>query len=218
MPENRDSDWDWDEFYHHNNDELVGKWGNLVNRVLTFTHKNWDGCVPQPGELRPVDQALLATVSAGFTSIGEQIEAVHLRTALEQAMLLAGEGNKYWDSQAPWSEIKKDKEQAAKTVYTALCVIDSLKILFAPFLPFTSQKLHGLLGYPTSLFGTQNVQTISDSLGEHTGLRYDSAGAVGRWEPSQLPAGRALPLPQPLFIKMDEKIVEEERARIGKTA
>jgi methionyl-tRNA synthetase len=218
MPEGRDSDWDWNEFYHHNNDELVATWGNLANRVLAFTYKNWEGCVPQPGELRPDDQALLATVAAGFTTVGEQLEAVHLRAAVAEAMRLASEVNKYLDMHAPWFEIKRDKEQAAKSVYTALRAIDSLKILFAPFLPHTSQRLHGYLGFTTSLFGKQSTQIVSDSLGEHTTLRYDPDGASGRWVPSQLPGGQVLQPPQPLFRKLEEKIVEEERARLGKPA
>ena len=218
MPEARDSDWDWNEFFHRNNDELVATWGNLANRVLAFTYKNWGGSVPQPGELRPDDQALLAAIEAGFTTAGQHLEAVHLRAALAEAMRLATEVNKYLDTHAPWFEIKQDKEQAAKSVYTALRAIDSLKILFAPFLPFSSQQLHRTLGYSTELFGKQYIQSVTDALGEHTGLRYDPAGASGHWEPSRLAAGQALQPPQPLFRKLEEKIVEEERARLKAAA
>jgi methionyl-tRNA synthetase len=218
MPENRDSDWDWNEFYHRNNDELVATWGNLVNRVLSFTYKNWDGVIPQPGELRPDDLILLANIEAGFTTVGEALEAVHLRAAVAEAMRLASEVNKYLDTHAPWFEIKKDKEQAAKSVYTALRAIDSLKILFAPFLPHTSQRLHCYLGYTNTLFGKQYLQTILDGLGEHMTLRYDPDGASGRWAPSQLCGGQTLQPPQPLFRKLEEKIVAEERASLGKPA
>ncbi len=218
MPENRDSDWDWNEFYHRNNDELVATWGNLANRVLSFTYKNWDGIIPQPGELRPDDLALMANIEAGFTTVGEALEAVHLRAAVAEAMRLASEVNKYLDTHAPWFEIKKDKEQAAKSVYTALRAIDSLKIMFAPFLPHTSQRLHEYLGYTSPLFGKQYLQTIPDGLGEHTALRYDPDGASGKWAPSQLSGGQALQPPQPLFRKLEEKIVAEERASLGKPA
>ncbi len=77
MPESKDTDWDWNGFVHRNNDELVATWGNLANRVLSFAYKNWDGKVPTPGELRPADQEILATIEAGFRNVGEQIEAVH---------------------------------------------------------------------------------------------------------------------------------------------
>ena len=76
MPETRDSDWDWDDFYHRNNDELVATWGNLANRVLSFAYKHWEGVVPDPGELTDIDTDLLSSVEAGFETIGNEIEAV----------------------------------------------------------------------------------------------------------------------------------------------
>ena len=81
MPEAKDTDWDWEDFFHRNNDELVATWGNLANRVLSFAYKHWEGHVPEPGELTPADRELLETVDAGFQSVGEQLEAVHLRAA-----------------------------------------------------------------------------------------------------------------------------------------
>ncbi|HVN55853.1 MAG TPA: methionine--tRNA ligase [Anaerolineaceae bacterium] len=215
MPETRDSDWDWEEFYHRNNDELVATWGNLANRVLSFADKHWNGAVPHPGPLGPEDQAILTTVEAGFQSVAAELEAVHLRAAVQEAMRLATEVNKYLDQTAPWFQIKTDRAAAARSIYSALRAIDSLKILFAPFLPFTSERLHAYLGYTTPLFGEQGVETWQDDLGEHAVLRYHPEKASGRWEPSQLEPGQPLQQPQPLFRKLDPSIVDEERARLG---
>jgi methionyl-tRNA synthetase len=216
MPETRDTDWDWDDFYHRNNDELVATWGNLANRVLSFAYRNWDGRIPEPGELRPADRELIETIEYGFREVGNQLETVHLRAALAEAMRLAGEVNKYLDVNAPWFEIKSDKAQAAKSVFTAIKAIDSLKILLAPFLPFTSQKLHTILGYDAPLFGEQITEKVQDRLGEHQVLSYQTANASGHWEPSQLQGGEILRPPEPLFKKLDVKIVEEERERLSK--
>lgn len=216
MPESKDTDWDWTGFLRRNNDELVATWGNLANRVLSFAYKHWQGKVPEPGELRPADQELLATVEAGFQSVGEQLEAVHLRAALAEAMRLSAEGNKYLDTAAPWFEIKTDKDAAAKSIYTALRAIDSLKVLFSPFLPFTSERLHTYLGYTQPLFGKQAVETCSDALGDHDVLRYLPDRASGRWAPSQLQPGQTLQQSSPLFRKLEESVVEEERQRLGK--
>ncbi len=215
LPESKDGDWDWAEFLQHNNNELVATWGNLANRVLTFAARHWDGRVPEPGDLRPQDRALIAAVEAGFQAVGRLIEAVKLRAALGEVVALATEANRYLDAQGPWFEIKQDKAQAAKTIYTALQVIDSLKTLFAPFLPFTSQKLHAQLGHAGRLFGAQAVVPLADSLGTHEALTYDPAGAVGRWAPSELAPGQPLGQPAPLFKKLDEAIVEAERAKLG---
>jgi methionyl-tRNA synthetase len=215
MPESKDSDWDWEEFYHRNNDELVATWGNLANRVLSFAFKYWDGKVPEPGELTRMDLDLLRSIEDGFRTVGEELDKVHLRSALSEAMRLASEVNKYLDQTAPWQQVKIDKAAAARSIFTALKAIDSLKILFAPFLPFSSNRLHNFMGYEGSLFGTQSVEKCMDDLAEHTVLRYDHTGAVGRWEPSQLAPGQTLLQPQPLFRKLEPVIIEEERKRMN---
>jgi methionyl-tRNA synthetase len=215
MPETRDTDWDWDEFIARNNNELVANWGNLANRVLSFAYKNWDGVVPTPGESRPEDEQILATIEAGFETVADLIDKVKLRAALTEAMRLATQVNKYLDEMAPWFEIKEDNDAAATTVYTALRAIDSLKIIFAPFLPFTSERLNTYLGYEQPIFGRQVVETEDDDLGEHTVLCYKPEQVAGRWEPSSLQPGRAFQKPKPLFKKLDDSLAEEERSRLG---
>ncbi len=220
MPESKDSDWDWEFFLAHNNNELVANWGNLANRVLSFCYKHWDGKVPDVdvSTLRESDLSLLTAMEAGFASVGDLLEAVKIRAALNEAMRLATEVNKYLDTSAPWKELKVDKEEAGKTVYTALKAIDSLKIIFAPFLPFTSEKLNQIFGYENPLFGEQFVETVEDALGEHTVLRYRGRGGSEThpyWKVSDLKPGAAFNKPEPLFKKLDKEIVEEERARLG---
>ena len=150
--------------------------------------------------------------------MARELEAVHLRAALAECMRLASEVNRYLDQTAPWAAIKTDRQAAARAVYVALRAINSLKILFAPFLPHTSEKLHTFFGGTAPLFGTQSIDTISDELGEHRVLRYHGEGAAGKWEPSQIQPGLALNQPGPLFKKLEPKIIEEERARLGKPA
>jgi methionyl-tRNA synthetase len=224
MPEAKDSDWDWAEFVARNNNELVATWGNLANRVLAFCYKNWDGHVPSfegggTPALRDADLALLATIESGFNTVGAELDAVRLRSALGETMKLATVVNQYLDTNAPWSAIKTDKDGASKTVYTALKAIDSLKVMFAPFLPFTCEKLHGFFNYETPLFGEQYTETVKDSLGEHTVLRYrvverDSISPY--WKPSELQPGKKLNQPGPLFKKLEIQVIDVERERLGK--
>ena len=171
--------------------------------------------MPDPGELTDLDTDLLSSVEAGFETIGNEIEAVRLRSAIQEAMRIASEVNKYLDTTAPWTAIKTDKQAAGRAVYTAMRAINSLKILFAPFIPFTSEKLHQYLGNTQPLFGSQSIVSETDSLGTHTILRYNPENTSEKWLPSKLEAGQLFNKPLPLFKKLDSSIVEEERSRLG---
>lgn len=215
MPETRDSDFSWSDFISRNNDELVATWGNLVNRVLSFTHNHWDGVIPEPGELRAYDRELLHEVEAGFDTIGKHIEAVNLRAGLQEALRLAREVNGYLD-RAPWfSVIEEDKQAAATTVYTALRAIDNLKLLFAPYLPFSSERLHRALGYDQPLFGDLDIEEVEEAERRHQVLAYNLAPATGRWAPSDLTHGLAFEKPEPLYEKLDPEIAEAELEKMG---
>jgi methionyl-tRNA synthetase len=216
-PEARDTDFTWQDFVRRNNDELVATWGNLVNRMLSFAYRHFEGCVPQPGELDDMDRAILAAIEGGFLSVSKLIEAVRLKAALEEVMSLSRSANVYLDHKAPWFQIKANPGGAATTVYVILRVIDNLKVLFAPFLPFTSQRLHGMLGYEGQLFGRPYTQTFKEAERSHAALCYDNSLASGKWEPSQLPGGQKLQQPSPLFKKLDEDTVEKELARLRGT-
>ncbi len=216
LPEARDTDFTWEDFVARNNNELVAWWGNLVNRVLKFGYKHWDGVVPDPGELREIDRELLAKIERGFETVGGLLEGVKLRRALEEAMGLAREVNQYLDI-APWfGVVNEDKQAAATTVYTAMQAINHLKILLSPFLPHTAQQLHEMLGFEGQLFGELKIETFKETERVHEALVYDGSAAIGTWAPETLPPGQALGTPQPLFKKLDaEKVVEEELARLG---
>jgi methionyl-tRNA synthetase len=216
MPETRDTDWLWDDFVRRNNDELVATWGNLVNRALTFAYKRFDGRVPTPGALEDVDTRLLSQIEDGFESIGRLIAGCNLRAALSETMALAREANRYLEEKGPWFQIKESKEAAGTTIYVALKAIDSLKVLLAPFLPFSAERLHQYLGYDGVLFGRSYTDTFEEEQGRiHQALCYDGSGATGRWQASELPPGQVLRQPEPLFKKLDEEVVQEELARLG---
>jgi methionyl-tRNA synthetase len=216
-PEAQDTDFTWSEFVRRNNDELVATWGNLVNRVLSIAHKHF-GTVPSPGPLAEADAALLAQVDAAFGPVGALIEACSFKAAIGEALKAADGVNRYLNDQAPWKLVKEDKARAAAVLYTALRAIDSLKVLLAPFLPFSSQRLHAMLGYTGLLSGELRLDEAREEDGRsHLILTGDYASRVGKWEPSALPAGQPLGEPAPLFRKLDDSVVAEELARLEAT-
>lgn len=217
-PETQDTDFTWSEFVRRNNNELVATWGNLVNRTLQSAYKNF-GVVPEPGALTESDQTLLGEVDRAFGSVGSLIEAARFKNALQEAMQLASLGNQYVAEQSPWAKLESDRERAATVLYVALRVVDSLKVLLAPFLPFSAQRLHEMLGYDGTISGLLQFETVREDGAEHVVLTGDYKSWIGRWEPSELPPGQALREPKPLFAKLDaERVVEEELTRMEAAA
>ena len=193
MPETSDSDFSWADFLRRNNNELVATYGNLVHRVLSMVGRNFDGKVPQPGELDDTAKELLSEAQQRFDETEQNLRECHFRAALQSAMFLAQAANRYLDAKAPWKAVKGDIEDAATTLWVGMTVINCLKTIFDPFLPFSSEKLQTMLG----LEGT-----VQDE------------GWV--WSQNAIKPGAALPVPQPLFTKLDDSIIEEETARLGK--
>ena len=216
MPESRDSDWSWQGFVDRNNAELVGNWGNLVNRVLNMTKRYFKGELPDPGKLGEKEQALLDAIEAGFETTAALYDACNFRAVVQENLRLSSLVNQYLEDTSPWTTAKTDMQATARSLYTTLQAISGLKTLWAPILPFTSQALHELLGEEGNLFGEQSVETYAEANSSHTGLTYNGGTAVGQWAYSKVPVGRMLPKPKPLFKKLDTSVVEEELARLGK--
>ena len=190
MPETADTDFSWREFVRRNNDELVATYGNLAHRVLTFAHRNFAGVVPAPGELDSHSQELLGKAQTALDNVDRLLYGCHFRESLRGAMSLAQEANRYLDDKAPWKTIKEESQASATAIYVVLSVLSALKTILYPFLPFSSQELHNLLGF-------------------------DGKIEASGWRIQSVPSGQKLPPPQPLFDKLDESIVDEESSRLG---
>jgi len=212
-PETQDTDFTWEEFVRRNNDELLANWGNLVNRTLVSAHRNF-GEVPEPGELTEADTRVLAGIAAAFDEVGGHIEGARFRAAVAAAMRASSLANQYVAAQQPWALVKTDRDRAATVLYVALRCVDSLKTLLAPFLPFTSQTVHELLGYDGYIAGPLEFREVDEDGHPHQVLTGDYASWVGSWEPSELTPGQSLQEPRQLFRKLDDSVVEEELERM----
>ena len=215
FPERQDSDFSWEGFLARVNNELLAAWGNLVNRMLGFAFKRFDGTVPAFDQLTEADEAILAKTEAGFETVGDLLEQVRPKDALEETLALARDVNGWLNEREPWKTLKADRADAARSVYTALRCIDNLKVLFAPFTPYSSQQVHEMLGYDGQLFGDLSIENYSEETRDHLALVYDGSRAIGRWEKSDLQPGQKLRQPSPLFTKLDPEIVEQERQYLG---
>ena len=194
MPESSDSDFSWAEFVRRNNDELVATYGNLVHRVLSFTYRNFDGKIPVPGPIRDLDQGLLDKARSVMDEVDRDLYNCHFKAAIGRGFSLAQETNRYLDSTAPWKTIKTDPQDAATSLWVSIAVINCLKTVLFPFIPFSAQKLHEFLGFD----------------GRVEEERWDFDYAVAAVNP-----GKTLRSPSPLYTKLDPQVVEEEVQRLG---
>jgi len=194
MPESGDTNFSWSEFVRRNNEELVATYGNLVNRVLSFTYRNFDGKVPGVQSLDEVDEGLLRVARETMDSVDENLYNCRFKAAIGQAFGLAQEANRYLDTKAPWKTIKEDRDQAGATLTVAMQAINCLKTILYPFMPFSSQKVHEFLGF-------------------------DGPIEEGSWDfetcVAGIKAGASLREPSPLYTKLDPEIIEDEVQRLG---
>ena len=184
-PETRDSDFSWSELVERNNSELLGAYGNLVNRTLSQVIKNFEGRIPKPGVYDQEDTAIIGKCKSLYGSIGELIEKGELKEALKEVFEVIRATNKYIDTKAPWSTIKKDRELAATTLKVCLDAIINLSSICYPFVPHIAEKALGFLN------------------------------ETPKWEYRELTPGGLINEPTLLVKRLDKSIVNEEVARLG---
>jgi methionyl-tRNA synthetase len=172
-PETADTSYSGEDFVRRSN-EVAGTWGNLIHRTLTFLQRSFDGAVPE----HATDTEVAAALRVSRERVEGLLDEVHLRQGLMEVLALARFGNEWLDRQKPWEQLKRDRPASQHTLGSLLDLLNGLKVLFAPFLPHTSERLHGFLGY-------------QDTLQAHG------------WAFEPVPAGRKLPMPTPLFRRLE---------------
>lgn len=188
-PENKDSDFTWQDFQDKNNHELVANLGNLVHRTLSLVHQYFDGSVPPSIAPNQVDQSLLTTLMASFSVVGKAIEQFKFKEALQLCMGYATLGNKYLTDRRPWHVVKSNPEEAGTILHVALQLIATLTLLIKPFLPATSDKMAHMLGLQATGWDNVHVTNLVQS-------------------------GDPLALPVVLFEKIEDDIIAVQRKKL----
>ncbi len=214
-PENQDSDFTWSEFVRRTNDELVAGWGNLVNRTASMIAKSF-GELPAAGELPDRERELLDRVGAGFDVVGDLIARHRQKQAVNEAMRLVGEVNKYVSDAEPW-KLKGDdqRDRLATVLHVAAQCVDDLNAMLSPFLPFAANAVDQALGGPGGVQPMPRLEEAEDLDGGpgYPVITGDYADPRA-WRRRDIAVGTPVGKPSPVFRKLDPSVVDEELARL----
>ncbi|MCC5832324.1 MAG: methionine--tRNA ligase [Chlamydiales bacterium] len=193
-PETGDSEFTWRDFQTRCNSELLGKLGNLVNRVLVFLQNNCEGKIPPEGELEEADHRFLNEINRLTLEVEESYASYKLRRASQLIMELAQTGNAYFDAKTPWKDAKEEERRPIMGTTIALCLqcLKALAGLSFPIIPQTAEKIWKMLG-------------LEKPLEEHI------------WKDIfelQLEAGKTLSKPTILFQKIEDDVIKMETAKL----
>ena len=220
-PETSDAAFTWGEFVTRNNSELVAGWGNLVNRTATMVSKSF-GEIPPAGPLEQVDDDVIASVRAGFTSVGDLIGRHRLRAGIAEAMRVVGEVNKYLTATEPYKmKDESQRERLATVLHVAVQCVSDCNLLLAPFLPHATNAVHRALGGEGDLVPMPVVEQVDElDPGSGAGLTTypvitGDYSSTPRWESRAVVVGTPVGKPTPVFRKLDPSVVDEELARLG---
>ena len=182
MPETSDSDFTWEGYVSSNNNELVANLGNFIHRILTMSHKNFDGKIPKFESESESTKEIIERCNNAIKEVGTSISKRRFREALNNLMALSKFGNQFLDKNEPWKKMKENKNEAGEILGQSIIIINAISCILEPFLPESSQKLQKIL------FG----ETINE------------------WELILPKPGTPFEKPMPLFEKLDEEVVLEE--------
>ena len=184
-PETKDNNFTWKDFQERNNSELVGVYGNFVNRALQLTKKYWNGVVPECGELQDYDRQTLEEFKDVKKKVENLLDVFKFRDAQKEAMNLARIGNKYIADCEPWKVWKTDPKRVETILYISLQLVANLAIAFEPFLPFSSAKLRKMI----------NIDCFD----------WNQLGATDLLAP-----GHQLAEPELLFEKIEDETIQQQ--------
>lgn len=193
MPETSDAEFSWSEFQSRTNSELVGKFGNLIHRVLVFVQNNTDAKLPVACEKEEIDERFIKTIQRLISELEESFSSYHFRKITQLIMELAQEGNVYFDAKAPWRDAKAGKrERMQTTLNLCLELIKKLALYSYPVMPESAEKIWKMIGFEDAI----EKVLLSE--------------AVER----ELSVGKTLIKPEPLFVKMEDEVLKMESEKL----
>lgn len=196
-PETADAEFTWKDFQLRCNGELVGKFGNLINRVLTFVQARCGGVVPSLRLMEEIDHRFLEQIDALAREADQAYSTFRVRRAAKIMVELAQAGNVYFDAKKPWSDAKNEATYPRMETTVACCLecIKALALIASPIIPEAAEKVWKMLGFTGSIATSKWDDVLSE----------------------RLTSGLQLPVPQILFKEVEDEQIAQELATMQVT-
>ena len=193
IPETADVEFRWESFQQAINSDLLGNFGNMVNRTVTFIATRLDGKVARPAQLAEPESSLFAAAKEKSAKIGSLLESAEIRAAFAEFLSLSSVGNKYFEDQKPWAVLKTDAKRASEILYACANFCASLAVLSSPFLPKSAERVWSQLNLKGAANAPGNWERAS-------GFLLDEVHQIGK--------------PELLYQKVTDEVLEQFRAKV----
>lgn len=155
----KDFNFSWNDFINSHNGELLGKWGNFVNRNLAFINKSFDSKLTNSKVDEEIEEKLINL----YESVSSSIEAGNPKDGLNEIFEFINYSNKYFDENKPWILVKENIEKCNEILYNCCNIIYNINNLLKPYLPYTSDKIDKFLNLSNNEWKYKQIEKVEIS-------------------------------------------------------
>lgn len=152
----KDFNFSWTDFINSHNGELLGKWGNFINRTLKFINKSFDGRLSKA----KIEEQIQNKLKELYKNVGEHIEKANVKEGINEIFDFINYANKYFDEKAPWILVKENKQKCNDVLFNCCNIIYNVNTLLKPYLPFTSEKVEKYLKISNNNWGYRPIDKV----------------------------------------------------------
>ncbi len=151
------------------NSDLANNFGNLCQRVISFSEKNTDLRIPEKSDFNEDDTKILDIYNKNYDKLVDDTDNQNINSYINFIVDQLFAANKYFNDQEPWKK-KNDIKRLNTIIYTSFELIRRVSILLYPIIPNTSLKVLNIFGIDEDQIKFSTI-TINDYLISNTKIK-----------------------------------------------